>query len=153
MPSYICEKCGYIENSACGGNYWAVKGKLNLFKDKYANTHLLCSQCTPKEYKDGSIKKDDGIHIERRHWSEIGKERILKSCEADIGNFTNAKEYFEKLGKRYDVVNAKEYVEKVCNHCLNKANNEDLCQIVRRINGEYWCSNEKMQNELEDKVR
>lgn len=47
----------------------------------------------------------------------------------------------------------KEYVEKVCGNCLNKSNDEDLCKIVKKIDGEYWCCNQKVQNELEDQVK
>lgn len=108
MPSYICEKCGYIDNSACGGNYWIAK--MNQYRkregreiDKYfddedANIKLLCFNCTPKVYHDGSIKSDNGVHLDtRRHWSDIGKEQILASAEASMGNFTNAKEFFSNL--------------------------------------------------------
>lgn len=99
MSSYICEKCGYIENSACGGNYWSVKAHLNSFPDDYSNTHLLCHLCTPNVYRDGSKRTDLGVHIERHHWSEIGKDEILKSAAADVGNFTNAEEFFKNLDK------------------------------------------------------
>lgn len=109
MPSYICVKCGYIENSACGGNYWIAnmnkyrqsQGREidKYFKEDYANTELLCSVCTPKTWKDGKVREDDGIHIERHHWSEVGRDAILHAAEASCGNYTNAKEFFESIDK------------------------------------------------------
>lgn len=60
MPTYICEKCGCIDNSACGGNYWGVKCNLQSFSDEYSNTRLLCTICVTKLYKDCGINQDAG---------------------------------------------------------------------------------------------
>lgn len=98
MSTYICEKCGCIDNSACGGNYAVVKAHLNLFEDEYSNTHLLCVECTPSKFKDGSINREAGKwHNEfpKRHWSEIGKETLIEICEKDEGDYVNAREYFK----------------------------------------------------------
>ena len=34
-----------------------------------------------------------------------------------------------------------EYINKVCSKCLNKENQEDLCNIVTTINGKPNCCN------------
>ena len=39
-------------------------------------------------------------------------------------------------------MNDKEYVNNTCNKCLNKYNENDLCNIVEKINGTYGCPNE-----------
>ena len=100
MSTYICEKCGCIDNTACGGNYWRVKGKMNLFKDEYSNTHVLCVECTPKEFKDGSKNTEAGKwhnKFPKKHWSELGKDYILSAANAMNGNYVNAEEYFKNL--------------------------------------------------------
>lgn len=101
MSTYICEKCGCIDNTACGGNYWSMKGKQNYFKDEYANTHALCVECTPTEYEDGSKNRSAGQwhnHFTKKHWSEYGtKEKLIEDCKKNQGNVVNAIEYFEKL--------------------------------------------------------
>ena len=99
MSTYICEKCGCIDNSACGGNYALVKSNFKFFKDDYANNHYLCVECTPTEFSDGSKNEKAGKwhnRFPKIHWTEIGKENILKACEESCGNYTNAKEYFRK---------------------------------------------------------
>lgn len=59
MSTFICEKCGCIDNTACGGTYWKVglsKGKSDkkYFKDDFYNKHAVCVACKPTEYIDGS---------------------------------------------------------------------------------------------------
>lgn len=102
MSTYICEKCGCIDNTACGGNYWAVKGKMDYYKDEYANKHVLCVECTPREYYDGSINEETGKwhnQFKKRHWSDCGtKEELIEECKKSRGNFVNAIEYFEING-------------------------------------------------------
>lgn len=123
MPSYICEKCGCIDNSACGGNYWSVKSKLNLFADEYSNTHLLCVECTPQKFSDGSINHEAGIwhnHFPKKHWSDIGKQQILNASD-DLGSYTNAKDYFDK----YFPVEIKEDLWSILNMYYNSYIMED----------------------------
>lgn len=50
-------------------------------------------------------------------------------------------------------MNDKEYIKKVCSKCANRYNENDLCNIVRTMNGNYRCSNEKIkkENKLEEK--
>ena len=50
-------------------------------------------------------------------------------------------------------MNDKEYIKKVCSKCANRYNENDLCNIVRTMDGNYRCSNEKIkkENKLEEK--
>mgnify|MGYP003432201796 CR=1 FL=1 len=50
-------------------------------------------------------------------------------------------------------MNDKEYIKKVCSKCANRYNEKDLCNIVRTMDGNYRCSNEKIkkENKLEEK--
>lgn len=43
-------------------------------------------------------------------------------------------------------MNCKKYVKKICSNCINRNNKIDLCNIVRTIDGNYKCNNEKIQN-------
>jgi hypothetical protein len=104
MSTYICEKCGCVDNTACGGNYAAVVCNLNLFTDEYSNTHQLCSMCTPNIYSDGTCNPSGGKwqkHFAKKHWSEYGsEEKLLEARSKSIGNYCNAKKYFENLHKQ-----------------------------------------------------
>lgn len=97
MAAYICVKCGCIDNTACGGNYWVKEFK--PYKDEYANTYSLCTACTPSELADGSIDEDAGKWhniFAKKHWTEFGtKEQIIAICDEGNGNFVNAYEYFK----------------------------------------------------------
>lgn len=50
-------------------------------------------------------------------------------------------------------MNDKEYIKKVCSKCANRYNENDLCNIVRTMDGNYRCRNEKIkkENKLEEK--
>lgn len=41
-------------------------------------------------------------------------------------------------------MNDKEYVDNKCSRCLNKYNDNDLCNIVQTIDGSFKCSNEHL---------
>jgi len=97
MSTFICEKCGHIDNSSCGGTCHSAGSGMNFYADDYANNHKLCVECTPKEYSDGSINEDAGKwhnHFPKRHWTALGKEKILKLWAQKQGDVINAPEYF-----------------------------------------------------------
>ena len=99
MSTYICTKCGCIDNSACGGNYSIINMSEPFFADDFANKNLLCVECTPSVYIDGSVNARAGKwhnRFPKRHWSALGKEFILSECHKDIGNYVNAVEFFQK---------------------------------------------------------
>lgn len=50
MSTFICEKCGCVDNTACGGTYWSTIGDMKYFKDEYYNEYLVCVACAPLEY-------------------------------------------------------------------------------------------------------
>jgi len=101
MSSYICEKCGCIDNSASeGSNYWNVKCKINSFDDDYFNKHLACSECVPPKYADGGNSHGGVWHnkFPKRYWTKIGsKESIIAMAKKGQGNYVNAIEYFKTL--------------------------------------------------------
>lgn len=101
MSSYICAKCGCVDNTACGGNYWSYRSKHNYFNDEFANNNPLCVECTPTEYSDGSKNREAGKwhnRFPKKHWSEYrSREETIEECKRGQGNVVNAIDYFEKL--------------------------------------------------------
>lgn len=109
---FICEKCGYIGNSADHNNFYKVamnkaiiesgKHKKNVFKPEYEyfDTHMCCADCCNGiEYIDGRvIRKDifDTKPEEKVHWTDYGREKLLNENMGII----NAKDYFENLDKQ-----------------------------------------------------
>lgn len=59
MPLFRCDKCGCVENTACG-HYWS---------EKYEEKPVLCSECSdgvwhgkfPKRSAEGMIIDQDGF--------------------------------------------------------------------------------------------
>lgn len=49
-------------------------------------------------------------------------------------------------------MNDRAFLEMNCNRCINKTNEKDLCNIVKKINGTYGCSNENCV-EINDFIR
>lgn len=100
MSTYICTRCGCIDNTSCGGNYWNVKLNLNSFKEDFDNKNFLCAECTPSKYKSGSTSKGGKWHhrFKKEHWSSIGtKEEVIEICKKNNGNLINAIEFFKQL--------------------------------------------------------
>lgn len=109
MSTFICEKCGCIDNSALDNNYWtAYCNKLRLSKDEeveksyddeYFDTHVCCSECCAGvKFYDGSGVLSKGWHgkFEKEHWSVCGtKEEILAMEARHDGSLVNATEFFE----------------------------------------------------------
>lgn len=79
MSTFLCEKCGAIENTATS-NYWL---------NKMENYPVLCSKCETGKWHN---------RFERRHWSYYGVEEILQANKAGNGDFINAKEHFINIG-------------------------------------------------------
>ena len=55
MSLYQCEKCGCVENTACG-HYWSAIFGREMFSDYQNGTNekmLLCSACGPLKFKNG----------------------------------------------------------------------------------------------------
>lgn len=50
------------------------------------------------------------------------------------------------------MMNDKEFMKNNCNRCIKKSNENDLCNIVEKINGTYGCPNEDCI-EINDYIR
>ena len=79
MSCYICEKCGTIENTACGG-YW---------KNKLHKEPPMCSQCNYGEWHG---------QFEKNHWSIYSVKELIDMEERNDGSMLNARDYFIKNG-------------------------------------------------------
>ncbi len=78
MSSYICEKCGCIENTALGG-YWS-----NLAKKE----PIKCSECNTGKWHD---------MFEKKHWSEYGTQKLLELESKNDGSMINATSYLKSI--------------------------------------------------------
>lgn len=50
-------------------------------------------------------------------------------------------------------MNEKEYIKNRCSKCINRNNIKDLCNIVKTMDGNYRCSNEKVLIELNEYIK
>ena len=94
MPSFICNKCGCIDNTACEGTYWQTRRGGKTFKDPWFDTHPVCSECNTTEFLDGS-KGGSGKwhgHFEKKHWSEYGTPAELSQM-----GVINVESYFSEF--------------------------------------------------------
>lgn len=102
MSTFICEKCGCIDNSSCGGTYNSYRSKRVFYKENEANTKALCCVCTPTKYIDGSPTRCQGRwheRFERKHWTQYGMDYLIEKCKKDVGDYENAIDFFSKLDK------------------------------------------------------
>ena len=60
MPLFVCDRCGCVDNTACGGTYWTRNQNEEYF-DGIKNGEALCAECTPKIFSDGSTNEYGGI--------------------------------------------------------------------------------------------
>lgn len=79
MSTFICTKCGAIENTATS-NYWV---------NKCDGRPALCSYCETGKWH-GKFK--------RKHWSKLGLSRVLELQKMDEGHMINAKEHLRNIG-------------------------------------------------------
>ena len=79
MSSYICEKCGSIENTALGGYWKNLRGK----------KPVMCSECNFGNWH-GEFPKE--------HWSKYGVKQLLEWEKRNDGSMINATEYFHRKG-------------------------------------------------------
>lgn len=109
MGIFICEKCGRLDNTACGNNYWLAhmnKSRIHAgeqmkchFKPEYSyfENHVCCSDCCEGvAYSDnsGTIRKRYYDIVEKEHWTKYGKEKLLEWETRGDGSMMNATEYF-----------------------------------------------------------
>ena len=105
MPSFICHKCGCIDNTACGGTYWMVLGKsCDSYADDWYNKNPVCCACAPKKYIDGSGSEDAGQwhnRFTRDHWTDLFKDlhELSLAQSGRTGDFVNTKIYVKQVKK------------------------------------------------------
>ena len=80
MGTYICEKCGTIDNTSVGG-YWE-----NLRNGQ----PKMCSECNKGKWHGKFPKK---------HWSEYGIDKLLELERQKNGSMLNATNYLKSIGK------------------------------------------------------
>ena len=90
MPTFICERCGAIENTALS-DYWY---------DVYMNhSQPLCSKC-----KTGTWHGQ----FPRQHWSKVGISACLALQKCNNGDMINAREHLRNIG----VIGSKKHTHK-----------------------------------------
>lgn len=110
MSTFICEKCGKLDNSACNNNYWHAIGnkyrkskgeKLDIcFKPQFIffEDHICCSDCYEEiidnKYTETLHSKKTNIK-NKEHWTKYGKEKLLEWEKRKDGSMVNATEYFK----------------------------------------------------------
>jgi len=57
MSLYQCEKCGCVENTACG--HYHCRDMKDMWAEEFIGK-ALCSACGPTHYKDGERNKECG---------------------------------------------------------------------------------------------
>lgn len=86
MSTFICSKCGCIDNSALDGNYWLRHFEKNKNKSEEL-APVLCSECNGKLWHN---------KFDKKHWSTYGtKEELIAESKKKQGNYDNAVEYFK----------------------------------------------------------
>lgn len=109
MSTFICEKCGRLDNTACGNNYWhAIINKYReekcekiiiCFKPEfsYFENHVCCSDCCEGVafYDNSGTLQKGNIDIKNKeHWTKFGKEKLLEWEAKNDGSMVNATEFF-----------------------------------------------------------
>lgn len=79
MSTFLCTKCGAIENTALT-DYWI---------DVLEKKQPLCSKCATGVWH-GKFR--------RTHWSEVGISEILSKQKEDVGDFINGREHLRNIG-------------------------------------------------------
>ena len=116
MGVFICQKCGNLDNTACGNNFYTARRNKYYLKKygefessfkpeyEYFETHECCSDCCGEiEYDDSPVKFKDSIRSslnikDKHHWTEYGKEKLLELEAMKDGSCENATEFFESHG-------------------------------------------------------
>ena len=76
------------------------------------------------------------------------QEACQNYIKREISDMEKIESNKEKRKMNYD----KEFVNNKCYRCLNIKNDKDLCNIVKKVNNEYGCSNEDVV-EIGDYIR
>lgn len=79
MSTFLCARCGAIENTATS-DYWI---------DVMEGNKLICSKCKTGVWHN---------RFERKHWSEYGIAEVLRAQKLNQGDCINAKEHLRDIG-------------------------------------------------------
>ena len=79
MPTFLCERCGAVENTATS----------NYQYRKCENLQVLCSKCETGTWHG---------RFERKHWSSYGLDVVLRAQKENRGDFINGKEHLRNIG-------------------------------------------------------
>ena len=80
MSTYICEKCGTIDNTALSG-YWG-----NLMNKE----QKMCSECNTGKWRG---------RFPKQSWKDYGVEKLLELESHKDGSMINATEYLKMIGE------------------------------------------------------
>ena len=80
MSTFICTKCGSIENTATSDYWYYVMEK----------KQPICSYCSEGKWHN---------RFERIHWSKVGINKLLEMQSRNQGDVINAKEYLIGIGE------------------------------------------------------
>jgi len=89
MSTYICERCGAIENTACCDHYYDVLWRRHEGTLKSDETEYLCSKCTTGQWHG---------RFPREHWSKIGISEVLRLQKLNQGDFINGRNHLRNIG-------------------------------------------------------
>lgn len=91
MPVFTCEKCGCVDNSACGGTYWTKDA--DWWPDEFRGK-ALCIVCAPPFFKNGDLnhgvgkwhnkfprKTEAEWDAEEAEWLAIREEELKNSIK------------------------------------------------------------------------
>lgn len=79
MSTFICTRCGAIENTATS-DYWY---------DTMENRQPVCSKCSSGKWHN---------MFPREHWSTVGISKILELQKRNQGDFINGRNHLRNIG-------------------------------------------------------
>lgn len=79
MSTFLCTKCGAIENTATS-KYWY---------DTMEGRPPICSKCSTGKWHD---------MFPRTHWSKVGIDKLLKAQKRNQGDYINARNHLRDIG-------------------------------------------------------
>lgn len=79
MSTFLCTRCGAIENTATS-DYWI---------DMLDGRPVICSKCKTGVWHN---------KFPRTHWSKIGVGKILSQQKLDMGDFINGRHHLREIG-------------------------------------------------------
>lgn len=78
MPLFVCDNCGCIDNTACGGTWWS-RNMTDIWPKEYVGK-ALCVVCASPVYNDGSPNTDAGEwhnHFPRKQYTPDRRDDVL----------------------------------------------------------------------------